>query len=86
MRGAADLHILAGLECVLSAISPCGMCRQFIREFCAQKMPIYLVPADYKERSARGEADGGIVETSIALLLPHSFGPEDLELPRQAAP
>lgn len=67
----------------MAAISPCGICRQFIREFCAQNMPIYLIPADYKERLGKGEADGGILETSIAGLLPHSFGPEDLELPRQ---
>ncbi len=47
-------------------------------------MPIYLIPADYKERLEKGEADGGILETDIARLLPHSFGPEELELPRQA--
>lgn len=45
-------------------------------------MPIYMVPADYQERLAKGEADGGIVETSIGQLLPHSFGPEDLERPK----
>ena len=48
-------------------------------------MPIYLVPADYKERLAKGEADGGILETSIGELLPHGFGPEDLELPKQSS-
>lgn len=69
---------------VASAISPCGMCRQFIREFCAQTMPIYLVPADYAERLAKGEADG-VIETSIGELLPHGFGPEDLDLPRQSS-
>lgn len=45
-------------------------------------MPILLVPADYADRVAKGEEDG-ILETSIAELLPHSFGPEDLERPRQ---
>ena len=60
------------------------MCRQVIREFCAQKMPIFLVPADYEARIAKGEADG-VQETSIAELLPHSFGPEALDLPRQPA-
>lgn len=67
---------------VASALSPCGMCRQVIREFCAQTMPILLVPSDYTERITRGES-GGILETSIAELLPHSFGPEHLELPRE---
>ena len=45
-------------------------------------MPILLVPADYEARVAKGEPEG-ILETSIAELLPHSFGPEELELPRQ---
>ena len=58
------------------------MCRQVIREFCAQNMPILLVPADYEERLTSGIGDGGVKETSIAQLLPDSFGPEDLELPR----
>ena len=69
---------------VASALSPCGMWRQVIREFCAQSMPILLVPSDYNERIAKGE-DGGILETSISELLPHSFGPEHLELPREGA-
>ena len=47
-------------------------------------MPILMVPADYEARLAKGESDG-ILETSIGQLLPHSFGPEDLELPRQNA-
>lgn len=58
------------------------MCRQVIREFCALNMPILLVPADYEERLAKGEADG-VLETTISELLPHSFGPEHLELPRR---
>ena len=45
-------------------------------------MPILLIPADYQERLADGAADGGVKETSIAELLPDSFGPEDLERPR----
>jgi cytidine deaminase len=59
-----------------SAISPCGICRQFIREFCALNMPIVLVPAKY---SGGGER---IIETTVEGLLPHSFGPEHLEMPR----
>lgn len=59
------------------------MCRQFIREFCKNDMPILLVPADYEARIAEGKPDG-VLESSIGELLPHSFGPEDLEKPRQA--
>jgi cytidine deaminase len=47
-------------------------------------MPIFMVPADYEARVAKGKPDG-ILETSIGELLPHGFGPEDLELPRQSA-
>ncbi|KAI0750304.1 cytidine deaminase [Daedaleopsis nitida] len=73
---------LAVVTDVKSAISPCGMCRQVIREFCAQNMPILLVPADYEKRLADGVTDGGVKETSIGELLPDSFGPEDLDRPR----
>ncbi|KAI0656373.1 cytidine deaminase [Cubamyces menziesii] len=81
-EGVRSFTALAVVSDVLSAISPCGMCRQVIREFCAQNMPILLVPADYEERLTSGIGDGGVKETSIAQLLPDSFGPEDLELPR----
>ncbi|RDX41817.1 cytidine deaminase [Lentinus brumalis] len=73
---------LAVVTDVKSAISPCGMCRQVIREFCSQAMPILLVPADYEQRLAEGVADGGVKETCIGELLPDSFGPEDLDRPR----
>ena len=65
---------------VKSAISPCGMCRQFIREFCAFDMPILMIPGDYPQDAKDGS--GGVKESSIRLLLPDSFGPEDLEKPR----
>ncbi|KAA1470081.1 cytidine deaminase [Dentipellis sp. KUC8613] len=61
---------------VAQPLSPCGICRQVIREFCALKMPILLVPAGFTAEK------GGILETTVEGLLPHSFGPEDLELPR----
>ncbi|KAE9405992.1 cytidine deaminase [Gymnopus androsaceus JB14] len=70
---------LAIVSDVISPISPCGLCRQVIREFCTQDMPIFLVPADYPQADA---AKGGVKETSIGELLPDSFGPEQLELPR----
>ncbi|KAG6826733.1 hypothetical protein H0H92_014662 [Tricholoma furcatifolium] len=82
---------LAVVTDVPSAISPCGMCRQVLREFCSLKMPIYLVPSDYPKPLKEGEAlkagysEGGVRETTLGELLPDSFGPEDLELPRQPA-
>ena len=59
------------------------MCRQVIREFCALNMPILMVPNDYDARVAQGKEDG-VIETSLNELLPYSFGPEELELPRHA--
>jgi len=50
--------------------TPCGACRQVIREFIAPDAPIYLGDAKTKK----------VVEvTNIAKLLPLSFGPDHLE-------
>lgn len=48
--------------------TPCGVCRQVLREFCADDTPIYL-----------GRADGGFDTYTLAQLLPVSFSPADLE-------
>ena len=61
------------------------MCRQVIREFCALDMPVLLVPSDYpdnKNDGKEGYTKGGVRLTSVGELLPDSFGPEHLELPR----
>jgi cytidine deaminase len=47
--------------------SPCGACRQVLREF-APNLPIYIA-----------DTEGNYRETSVAELLPDSFGPEFLE-------
>ena len=46
--------------------SPCGICRQVMREF-APGMPVYI-----------SDTAGAIRHTTVAELLPDSFGPEDL--------
>jgi cytidine deaminase len=57
------------------------MCRQVLREFLHLRTPILLVPGDYLSRAQR--ADGtGVVTRTLEELLPDSFGPEHLELPR----
>jgi len=67
---------------VPSAISPCGICRQFLREFCSLSMPILMVPGPNLEP---GGKQGQVVETTMGEILPLSFGPEDLEKrPRMA--
>ena len=66
-------------------ISPCGICRQILREFCSLDMPIFLVPGDYPKPDQEpkpGYTEGGVRETTLEELLPDSFGPEHLELPR----
>jgi cytidine deaminase len=64
---------------VPSTISPCGICRQVLREFCALNMPIFLVASNYDQEVEDGKT---LLETTLGELLPHSFGPEHLELPR----
>ena len=44
-------------------------------------MPILMIPGDYPQQAGE-DGSGGIKESSIGLLLPDSFGPEDLEKPR----
>jgi len=48
-------------------VTPCGGCRQRLREFAAPDLPIWV--AD--EHAVR-------LHTTLGLLLPHSFGPEHL--------
>lgn len=47
--------------------SPCGMCRQFIREFCELEMPVLMY-----------DKDGKVLVMTLEQLLPVSFGPEKL--------
>ena len=52
--------------------APCGMCRQFIREFCSPDFPVILAKCD---------ENGEILEKRVLPLeelLPESFGPENL--------
>lgn len=48
-------------------VSPCGGCRQRIREFAAPETPIHIC-----------SPDGVRLSTTLEALLPHSFGPENL--------
>jgi cytidine deaminase len=68
---------------VAKPISPCGMCRQFIREFCSNEMPIILVPGDHYDTEKEDSKKLPIQVTNLGELLPFNFGPEDLELPRE---
>lgn len=46
------------------AFYPCGVCRQVIREFCADDFPIYVV------------SESGIISLELKDLLPYSFSSE----------
>ena len=47
--------------------SPCGMCRQFLREFCEPHTPVFM-----------HNRFGGYEVKTLEQLLPMSFGPEAL--------
>jgi cytidine deaminase len=47
---------------------PCGMCRQVLREFGEPSLPVIIL-----------SAQGVVEETTLAALLPRSFGPEQLQ-------
>ncbi|KAM3622415.1 uncharacterized protein V6R79_024741 [Siganus canaliculatus] len=49
-------------------ISPCGGCRQFMREF-GKNWDVFL-----------SKPDGSYLRMTVDELLPHSFGPEDLSM------
>ncbi|MCJ1315484.1 hypothetical protein MMC15_000804 [Xylographa vitiligo] len=48
--------------------SPCGSCRQFMREFCGLEMPIFMY-----------DVKGDYVVMTLGELLPMSFGPDHLK-------
>ncbi len=48
---------------------PCGGCRQKLREFAAPDTPVRMV----------GPSGDLLLATTLAALLPNSFGPENLE-------
>lgn len=56
-----------GSEAVATC-APCGVCRQVMREFCE--------PNEFKIILDDGK--GGVIEKTLAELLPLSFGPENL--------
>jgi cytidine deaminase len=63
---AGELDIVAVAVCTENGATPCGPCRQVMREF-ARDLTVYIC-----------DTAGNSRETSLAALLPDSFGPEDL--------
>jgi cytidine deaminase len=63
---AGERQLLAIAVCTDTGATPCGPCRQVMREF-VRDLPVYIC-----------DTAGNSRETSLAALLPDSFGPEDL--------
>ncbi len=64
-RRIAELVVAGGGS---APCAPCGGCRQKLREFAGPEMVIHIVDA----------AGQTLLRTSLAELLPHSFGPDNL--------
>jgi cytidine deaminase len=65
-KGRIGIRAVAAVNSVSTACSPCGACRQVIAEFARPETPIYYQGAS------------GIIETTIAALLPDSFSKQSL--------
>ncbi|KAF8553005.1 cytidine deaminase, partial [Imleria badia] len=80
-EGKRAFGALAIVSDVITPISPCGLCRQVIREFCHVDMPVLLVPGDYPRRDDCSEnSGGGVIEETVGALLPLSeFGLREIE-------
>lgn len=79
---AGDFIALAVAADIDAPCSPCGICRQFIREFCPLDLPILMVPSSHDPSNPDKAGAKPVTETTLGELLPMSFGPEDLSRPR----
>ncbi|EPS94883.1 hypothetical protein FOMPIDRAFT_1133459 [Fomitopsis schrenkii] len=56
-------------------ISPCGLCRQVLKEFCLPEMPVIMAPADYNVRQGGGGEASGVKTVTLGELCPLSSFP-----------
>ncbi|KAG0152727.1 hypothetical protein PDIDSM_2532 [Penicillium digitatum] len=68
VAGHKNFKALAVATDIKPAASPCGMCRQFIREFTSPSFPVYMY-----------DGEGKYKVMTMEELLPDSFGPEHLK-------
>ncbi|KAM0714873.1 hypothetical protein Q7P37_009337 [Cladosporium fusiforme] len=71
---AGDFRAIAVATDISPPASPCGMCRQFIREFCDPSTPILMY-----------DKTGKYTVMTLEQLLPMSFGPDSLLSTDEAA-
>ncbi|KAF4547599.1 Cytidine deaminase-like protein [Elsinoe fawcettii] len=69
-----DIRAIAVATDASTPSSPCGMCRQFINEFCEANTPVIMF-----------DKDGKFVVMTIEQLLPMGFGPDQLKRSDAAA-
>ncbi|CAM1506712.1 Fc.00g063530.m01.CDS01 [Cosmosporella sp. VM-42] len=74
VAGNTEFRAVAVSTDISPPASPCGMCRQFIREFCSLKTPIIMF-----------DKNEDFVIMKLGELLPLSFGPDSLPSPEDAA-
>ena len=69
MVSAGGKRVLAVAVCGVAdqPVTPCGGCRQKLREFAAEDCPVWLA-----------DMNGLRLSTTLGVLLPHSFGPNHL--------
>ena len=91
-----DIIAVAVASDLEGSCSPCGICRQVIRELCSLSTRILMVGCNWNKESAQATStsiqdQGGkefnepnVEVVTLEYLLPLSFGPEDLDKPRQS--
>lgn len=65
-EGARKFKALAVVADTKGPVTPCGVCRQVMAEFCDPEMPVFL-----------GNLHGDLVETTLHELLPGAFALEN---------
>ncbi|EMD39385.1 hypothetical protein CERSUDRAFT_47771, partial [Gelatoporia subvermispora B] len=84
LEGIRCFTALAVVSDVLQPISPCGPCRQVLREFCPPDLRVLLVPANWAAHVEDGDTSGGVKEYTLVELFPMSYD-EGFDLPQWSA-
>ncbi|WP_251343295.1 cytidine deaminase [Haloplanus halophilus] len=72
-RGHREFDALAVASEARDGVTPCGMCRQTLAEFCADDLPIVC-----------DEGGNAVSEYTLGELLPSTIGPETLEAAKRS--